>query len=46
MVLSEFIKMLAQLLGDKIAVTMEIPNVIHEHRLTIRFINFFNLGII
>ena len=40
MVLSEFIKILAHLFSDKIAVTMEIPNLTQEHRLAIRFINF------
>lgn len=40
MVLSEFIKMLVHLFSDKIAVTMEIPNLIQERRLTIGFINF------
>lgn len=40
MVLSEFIKMVAHPFSDKIAVKMEIPNLVQEHRLTIRFINF------
>lgn len=40
MVLSEFIKMLVYLFSDKIAVTMEIPTLIQEHRLPMGFINF------
>lgn len=40
MVLSEFIKMLAHLFSDKIVVTMDIPNLTQEHRLTTGFINF------